>query len=523
MRTTGLTHLSAVSGANFTLVCGTVLLVLTALGAGRVPRLAVAALAAVGFVVLARPEPSVLRAAAMGLVGLVGLAGSRRAAGVPALAVAVVLLCVLDPWLSRSAGFALSVLATGGLLLLAGPWTRTLARALPLWAAAAVAVPLAAQAVCSPVTVLLTPQLSLVAVPANVLVAPAVAPATVLGVVAALLAPVWPQGAAGVAWLGGWAVRWIALVARRGADLPHAAVPWPEGVGGAALLAGVTVLVAARGGAGGAPARAGRRRPVPARRRVPRLAASRRSGWCCARSASGPASPTPSSRAGSPCPRRGRAAGRSRRATWGRARPWWCAPVRTPRWWSTPAPTPTWSTAASTTSGSCGSSCWRSRTSTPTTSPACRGCCAAARSTPCWSAPCPLPRPAPARWARSWPPPGSRPARHRPGPSWWWVPPPRRSWSRCSARCRRTTPRVPPASTTRTRRPTTPAWCCTCAPRRRPCWPPATPSRRRSARCWGCCGADPTSCPSTSSAWRTTARPGRSRPCTSSSAPGSCS
>ena len=271
MRTTGLTHLSAVSGANFTLVCGTVLLVLTALGAGRVPRLAVAALAAVGFVVLARPEPSVLRAAAMGLVGLVGLAGSRRAAGVPALAVAVVLLCVLDPWLSRSAGFALSVLATGGLLLLAGPWTRALARGLPVWAAAAVAVPLAAQAVCSPVTVLLTPQLSVVAVPANVLVAPAVAPATVLGVVAALLAPVWPQGAAGVAWLAGWAVRWIALVARRGADLPHAAVPWPEGVGGAALLAGATVLVAV--GAALVVQRLGRHPSRPTvRRPVPRLA-----------------------------------------------------------------------------------------------------------------------------------------------------------------------------------------------------------------------------------------------------------
>ncbi len=265
MRTTGLTHLSAVSGANFTLVCGTVLVLLTALGAGRLPRLAVAAVAAIGFVVLARPEPSVLRAAAMGLVGLLALAGSRRAAGVPALSVAVVLLCVVDPWLSRSAGFALSVLATGGLLLLAGPWTRALARWLPTWAAAALAVPLAAQAVCSPVTVLLMPQLSLVAVPANVLVAPAVAPATVLGVVAALLAPLWPQGAAGVAWLGGWSVRWIALVARHGADLPHAAVPWPAGPGGAALLAGLTVLVVvaaalvlrrvrpARGVAGAAP------------------------------------------------------------------------------------------------------------------------------------------------------------------------------------------------------------------------------------------------------------------------------
>ncbi len=242
MRTTGLTHLSAVSGANFTLVCGTVLVLLTAIGVGRLPRLAVAAVAAIGFVVLARPEPSVLRAAAMGLVGLLGLAGSRRAAGVPALSMAVVLLCVVDPWLSRSAGFALSVLATGGLLLLAGPWTRALAHRLPTWAAAALAVPLAAQAVCSPVLVLLAPQLSLVAVPANVLVAPAVAPATVLGVVAALLAPLWPQGAAGVAWLGGWSVRWIALVARQGADLPHAAVGWPAGAGGAALLAGLTVL-----------------------------------------------------------------------------------------------------------------------------------------------------------------------------------------------------------------------------------------------------------------------------------------
>ncbi len=242
MRTTGLTHLAAVSGANFTLLCGTAVLVLTAAGARRRTRVVVAVAVALGFVVLARPEPSVLRAACMGLVGLAGLAGSRRAAGVPALSVAVVVLCVVDPWLSRSAGFALSVLATGGLLVLAGPWTSTMGTRVPRWFAAALAVPLAAQAVCAPVTVLLAPQVSLVAVPANVLVAPAVAPATVLGVLAAVLAPVWPQSAEALAWVAGWPVRWVAAVARAGADVPHAAVPWPEGVPGAALLAALTVL-----------------------------------------------------------------------------------------------------------------------------------------------------------------------------------------------------------------------------------------------------------------------------------------
>lgn len=243
MRTTGLTHLAAVSGANFTLLCGAAVLALTAVGARRRTRVVLAIAVALGFVVLARPEPSVLRAACMGLVGLVGIAGSRRAAGLPALAVAVVVLCVVDPWLSRSAGFALSVLATGALLVLAGPWTRAMQPRVPRWLAAALAVPLAAQAVAAPVTVLLAPQVSLVAVPANVLVAPAVAPATVLGVLAAVVAPVWPQAAQWLAWVAGWPVRWVAAVAREGADVPYAAVAWPAGATGALLLAVVTVLV----------------------------------------------------------------------------------------------------------------------------------------------------------------------------------------------------------------------------------------------------------------------------------------
>ena len=131
MLETGLSHLSAVSGSNVTFVLAAVVWVCGLVGVRRRWRPPVAALGLLGFVILARPEPSVVRAAVMGLVGLLALSTSRRRAGVPALAAAVVVLLVWDPWLSRSYGFALSSVATLGLLVLAQPWGRSIARRLP--------------------------------------------------------------------------------------------------------------------------------------------------------------------------------------------------------------------------------------------------------------------------------------------------------------------------------------------------------------------------------------------------------
>ena len=244
-RTAGLTHLTAVSGANLAIVTGFVLLVGRRLGVrGRaLPLLAGVAMA--GFVVLARPQPSVVRAAVMGAVALLALAGGRRHRSLPALAVTVVALLLADPWLARSYGFVLSVLATGALVLLAPRWARAWRdRGLPEVLAQATAVPLAAQLVCAPVVVLLSAQVSLVAVPANVLVAPAIAPATVLGVLATLASAVHPPSAAALAWLAACFVWWVVVVARSAADLPWAAVEWPGTPPGAALLAaGMAVAV----------------------------------------------------------------------------------------------------------------------------------------------------------------------------------------------------------------------------------------------------------------------------------------
>ena len=180
-RTTGLTHLTAVSGTNLTLVVGFLLVVARWVGVRGRWLGVVGAAGIVGFVLLARTEPSVLRAAAMGTVALVGLGRGGWHRGVRGLGAAVVGLLLVDPGLASTAGFALSVLATAGILLVAPSWRDAMARWLPRWLAEAVAVPAAAQLACTPLVAAISGQVSLVAVVANLVVAPVVGPATVLG------------------------------------------------------------------------------------------------------------------------------------------------------------------------------------------------------------------------------------------------------------------------------------------------------------------------------------------------------
>ena len=261
MRTTGLTHLSAVSGTNVSIVCAMALALARGVGLGRRTRLVAAGVMLAGFVALARPEPSVLRAAVMGAIGLLAVGTSRRRAAVPALSAAVVVLLVLDPWLARSFGFALSVVATLGILLFASRWARAWSRRLPgplaRPLATALAVPVAAQVTCTPLLVLLSGQISLVAVPANLLAEPCVAPATVLGVAAAVASPVSPGVAGLLARVGGLPCQAIGWIARSLAQVPGGQLPWPSAAPAAVLL---SVLLAA--GVFLGPVLARRRRPL---------------------------------------------------------------------------------------------------------------------------------------------------------------------------------------------------------------------------------------------------------------------
>lgn len=236
LRTAGLTHVTAVSGAHFSLVAALVLALASALRVPRVARVGLTVAAMACMVLVVHPSPSVLRAATMGLVAVLGVLLGRPHRAPAALAATVVVLLVADPWLAGELGFVLSVLATGGLVLLGGPLAERWAPACGRPVATALALPVAAQLVCAPVILLLTPTVALYAVPANVLVAPAIAPATVLGLAAGCIAPWWAGGAHVLSLGAGAACWWIGAVARVAAAAPGAQVAWLPGWAGVALL-----------------------------------------------------------------------------------------------------------------------------------------------------------------------------------------------------------------------------------------------------------------------------------------------
>ena len=257
MRDSSLAHLVAVSGGNVAIV------VLLALGGVRLvgvrrgrAQVVLVGLAVAAYVVLARPQPSVVRAAGMTAVVLLAVLVDARVRPLDALGWSVGGLVLLDPFLALSVGFAMSAAATAGLLLLAahwrpgedGSWPRRAWRAV----VGVVAVSAAAQVAVAPLIVGIGGGIPVGGVVANLLATPAVWPATSFGIVAALVGVVAPPLAALVALPASWAVGWVALVARTTADLAPP-LPWPDGWYGGLLaavvlaLAAVAVLVARAG------------------------------------------------------------------------------------------------------------------------------------------------------------------------------------------------------------------------------------------------------------------------------------
>jgi len=241
-RAAGMTHLTAVSGANVTIVCAAVMFSARLIG----PRAAVAlaAVALLAFVIVVQPTASVLRAAVMGAIALAGMLTSRRRQAIPALSAAVLILLVVAPQLAVDVGFALSVLATAALVVIAPVWSRRLTgRGCPKPLADALAVALAAHVVTAPLVAGISGRLSLVAALANLAVAAAIAPITVLGSAAAVLCLLWPTGAQLLIRFAGPELWWVLRVARWAADVPAATVPVPSGAAGVVMVGGATVLL----------------------------------------------------------------------------------------------------------------------------------------------------------------------------------------------------------------------------------------------------------------------------------------
>jgi competence protein ComEC len=171
------------------------------------------------FAVMTRAEPSVLRASAMASIACWSAFVGLPVARLRVLALAVTALVLVDPLLSRSVGFQLSVGASLGLATLAAPLARRLRG--PRWLAEALAVTIAAQAGVAPVLLTTFGGMPIVTPLANLLAVPVAGPLTAWGMSAGLVAGLLRGPPAAllhvptnvmVAWIGG--------VARASARLP---------------------------------------------------------------------------------------------------------------------------------------------------------------------------------------------------------------------------------------------------------------------------------------------------------------
>ncbi len=208
-RAAGLSHALAASGFHLSVLLGAVLPLARRLPA--LPRGLLLAGCMVLFLLLAGPQPSVLRAIGMAALALVALECGQRLQPLALLTAVVVLLLAIWPRWLVSIGFQLSVVATAALVVSARPFEQHLRRWLPAWAggwlAPATAVPLAACLWTLPLQLLHFGVVPVYALLANLLAAPLLTPLT-LGAMAAalvslllpaLLGPLLPP----LAWLAG--------------------------------------------------------------------------------------------------------------------------------------------------------------------------------------------------------------------------------------------------------------------------------------------------------------------------------
>ncbi|MBN1530885.1 MAG: ComEC/Rec2 family competence protein [Thermoleophilaceae bacterium] len=310
-RASGLAHLLAVSGQNVMLLAALALPLLLLAGVGPHARPAALALLIVLYVPLAGAGPSLQRAGVMGLAGLAAIGLSRPASRSYALLLAAVATLAWNPRSAADPGWQLSFAAVAGILAIGAPLGRALggaaaelapgraeraARAL----ADGVAITVAATLATAPLLAHHFGSIPLAGLPANVLALPAVAPAMWLGMLKAALGQVpAPAAAATAAALGApaeVAVRYLAWLAERFADVPggqiRLALGSPLAVASAygALAAGAWGLCrAARGVTTGWPERAAAWRRLPRSRRVALAAAALVP--MCALALGGPAPP----------------------------------------------------------------------------------------------------------------------------------------------------------------------------------------------------------------------------------------
>lgn len=187
-RDSGLLHLLAVSGQNVVLLGFVVEAFCRGISLPRRTAIVAAATVIVVYVPLTGADASILRAGAVGLLGLAAELLSRQADKYHFLALAAAAILTVNPNGLFDPGFQLSFAAVLAIFQVA-PLFMSRLGFLPALLREPVAISAAAGIVTAPITLIHFNQISLVTVPANVAAAPVSGPVMLLGVVTILVEP----------------------------------------------------------------------------------------------------------------------------------------------------------------------------------------------------------------------------------------------------------------------------------------------------------------------------------------------
>ncbi len=141
--------------------------------------------AVLAYAMLLDSEGSVIRSLAMGLLGAYAMLRGSGRQSLAALQTTVLMCLLAAPHLAVDMGFALSVTATSALILLGPPLIRLLMRIMPVFCAEMLAAPIVASLWCTPLILVMSGKVPLYSVPANLIAAP-LAPLSMLAGLVAL-------------------------------------------------------------------------------------------------------------------------------------------------------------------------------------------------------------------------------------------------------------------------------------------------------------------------------------------------
>lgn len=235
-RSAGLSHLTAVSGANVAFL----LLFVGVLMKRHTPRQKtfVSILVLLIFVAVVGPEPSILRAGISGAVGVLALQKGHRKQALPALGAGIIVLLLQRPTFAVSPGFTLSVVATIGLILAAQPFRDMLCDwKVPTYFADMLSVSIVAHLVTLPLTAYFFGEISTLGIIANLVVAPILPLITGIGLAGIALSCLHGPAAAAVSACAWPTVRWVDMVGSFFGTGEWARIKVPSG-----LISGLVVL-----------------------------------------------------------------------------------------------------------------------------------------------------------------------------------------------------------------------------------------------------------------------------------------